>query len=67
MQILKVYASELVKIIDTIPEVVKFVVRVVKKIFSDIREYFESVIVDVSRGRAPPIDKNIKKGKGGPR
>lgn len=67
MKTLKVYASEVIKIIDTIPEVVKFVVKVIKKIFSVIKEYFESTIADVSRERAPPVEENMKEGKGGPR
>lgn len=67
MKTLKVYASELIKVLDIVPRLVKFVVRVVKKIFADIKEYFDSIVIKVSLGRAPPVDKKSKKEKGGSR
>jgi len=67
MPTLKIHVSDVIKVIDTVPQVVKFVVRVVKQFFRGVIKALSSIIVEASRGRAPPVVRKYTKDKGGSR
>jgi predicted methyltransferase len=67
MPTLKIRVSESIKVLDVIPKIIKFVVRVVQKICADIAQFVYSICVKVNQGRAPPVQKIVKKVKGGHR
>lgn len=67
MPTLEIRVSDVIRVIDVVPAIVKFVVRIVKQIYAEIVRFIAPVFSKINRGRAPPINTKLDKGKGGSR
>jgi len=67
MKTLEIKVSELIRVFDVVPAIVKFVVRVIQKVSVEVAKFFYSIIIRLRSGRAPPVVKKFVKGKGGSR
>lgn len=67
MPTLEIRVSDVIHVLDVVPTIIRFVVRIVKQIYAEIVRFIAPVFVKTNRGRAPPVKKLLRKGKGGSR